>query len=163
MAKKIEKICLLCGRPYSIWCPTCREGINQPGWKMLFHDENCKTIHHVCSMFNAKRMTYEDARITLAECDLSNKDNFNETVKRLLGEIGIEELVSVEESVTECSESSFEVPETVVCGQEVLSVVEEEILPVEPENSSNEEMVVLAEETTPAVTHNYKKRKKKNR
>lgn len=167
MAKKINKTCITCGKSYQIYCVSCREAVNQPGWKTIFHNENCKTIHHVCSMFNAKKMTQEEAKAILASCDLSNKNNFNDTVKRIIDEICVEKLVSVGEPVSEknieSSVESFEAPIGIVCEQEVLSVAEEEILPVESENSSEEESVILSSEPSVLNTGNYRRKKKKNR
>lgn len=87
MAKKIEKTCILCGKKYHIYCPTCREAVNQPVWLNTFHDENCKNIYYVCSNYNAKKIDITKARELLDKCDISNKDNFTSATQKIIEEI----------------------------------------------------------------------------
>ena len=78
--------CYLCGAKYE-YCPTCTQDKMKPTWMAEFHSENCKTIFEICTRFNMKLITKTEAKAALKECDLSNKANFKECVKRDLSVI----------------------------------------------------------------------------
>jgi hypothetical protein len=56
-----------------------------------FHDENCKNIFDICTRFNMKLLTKEEAKAAIEKCDLSNKANFKDYVQRDLAAIFAEE------------------------------------------------------------------------
>ena len=78
-----------------MFCPSCREAVNQPTWLNSFCSENCKNIYNACSSFNMKAYSAKDAKTLLDMCDLSNKENFTAATQRLINEIykavGVEE------------------------------------------------------------------------
>ena len=78
MAKKNRK-CITCGENYS-YCPSCNR--TAPYWMTDFHAENCKNIFQICTEYNVGLKTKEQAREALNACDLSNKENFAECIKR---------------------------------------------------------------------------------
>ena len=78
MAKK-NRECLTCGTKYS-YCPNCNR--KEPSWKTEFHAENCKNIFQICVQYNANLLTKEQAKEALNACDLSNKENFKDCIKR---------------------------------------------------------------------------------
>jgi hypothetical protein len=52
-----------------------------------FHDENCKNIFEICTNYNFKLITKDQAKDALSKCDLSNRSNFSACVKRDLNVI----------------------------------------------------------------------------
>ena len=78
MAKK-NRECLTCGEKYS-YCPNCNR--KEPSWMAEFHTENCKNIFQICTQYNVGLLTKEQAKEALNACDLSNKENFADCIKR---------------------------------------------------------------------------------
>lgn len=82
--------CLLCGVKYE-YCPTCSQDKMKPTWMSEFHDENCKNIFDIATRFNMQLLTKEEAKEAMEKCDLSNKENFKDYLKRDLENIFTEE------------------------------------------------------------------------
>lgn len=89
MGKRTRK-CYLCGEKYS-YCPTCSNDRMKPAWMAEFHSENCKNIFDICTRYNMQLLTKEEAKAAIEKCDLSNKANFKDYVKRDLAAILAEE------------------------------------------------------------------------
>lgn len=87
--------CYLCGETYS-YCPTCFQDRTKPAWMAEFHSENCKDIFDICTRFNMKLFTKEEAKEAIEKCDLSNKLNFRPSVQNTLSN-----LFKVEEALPE--------------------------------------------------------------
>lgn len=87
MARK-NRECLTCGTKYS-YCPSCNR--KEPHWMAEFHDENCKNILQICTQYNIGLLTKEQAKEALNACDLSNKENFNQSIQRDFANIFAEE------------------------------------------------------------------------
>ena len=75
--------CYLCGAGYS-YCPTCSQDRMKPAWMAEFHSENCKDIFDICTRFNMRLVTKEDAQSLMKKCDVSNKENFRKSVQNTL-------------------------------------------------------------------------------
>ena len=159
MAKKIKKTCCVCGKEYEIYCPTCREAINQPSWMNIFHDESCKKVYETSSAYLMGMMDAESAKRIFDKCDLSNKDDFKVKFKNVINEVYeltkvIEEEVVVESEVIEVVEevvtASFALEEDVVDNNDIIELVTQTSEPVIVEE-------VVIEQT------NYKKKKKKKK
>lgn len=86
--------CYLCGVKYE-YCPTCSQDKNKPSWMAEFHSESCKSIFDICTRFNMKLLTKEDAKAALEKCDLSNKESFKDYVQRDLANIFAEDKITV--------------------------------------------------------------------
>jgi hypothetical protein len=56
-----------------------------------FHTENCKNIFQLCTQYNVGLLTKDQAQEALNACDLSNKENFAECIKRDFNNIFAEE------------------------------------------------------------------------
>ena len=82
--------CRLCGTQYK-YCPTCSEDRVKPVWMSDFHNENCKNIFDICTRFNMQLLSKDEAKSELEKCDLTNKENFKDYVKRDLENIFVEE------------------------------------------------------------------------
>lgn len=85
MAKRAKE-CYLCSEHYE-YCSTCFEDRMKPAWMAEFHSENCKNIWDIATRFNMQLLTKEEAMAAMEKCDLSNKDNFKDCVKRDLENI----------------------------------------------------------------------------
>lgn len=92
---KYERSCLCCGSKYS-YCNNCYDFRNYPLWMNSFHDENCKNIFEICTNYNFKLITKDQAKDALSKCDLSNRSNFSACVKRDLNVILTENKSSFE-------------------------------------------------------------------
>lgn len=100
MPRKIEKKCCVCGCTYTIYCPTCREAVNQPTWKNSFCSENCRDVYNVTAGYFGKAYSAQEAKALLDMCDLSDKEHFTQATQRLIDEIYKEDNI-VEEDVKE--------------------------------------------------------------
>lgn len=101
----LNKTCCVCGTKYS-YCPSCGKDQYKPSWMNSFHDENCKKIYEVVAKYNIERANVEEAREILDTCDLSNRECFTDSTKRLIDEIY--ETARVEEVVAEVDLSDNE-------------------------------------------------------
>lgn len=99
---KTNKTCVLCGNKYYYCNSGCKESLNKPSWMGAFCCDNCKMIFDVCSSYNMKKVTVEEARNILDKCDLSEKSHFTPTTQKIINEII--ELTNVVEDVIEIIE-----------------------------------------------------------
>ncbi len=84
--KKNNKTCICCGKVYT-YCNSCPQYYNEPTWKAIFHDANCKDIFMAVSDYLGQEKTKDEARAILDKCDLSGKDHFNQKIKDTIDEI----------------------------------------------------------------------------
>ena len=90
--RKNNKTCILCGKVYT-YCEHCKDFAHLPVWMNIFHEENCKKIFSIATEYNLGNISEDVAKDKLADCDLSNKDNFKQNVKDLIDKL----FVKVEE------------------------------------------------------------------
>ena len=55
------RTCMICGKSYE-FCNNCREYAQEPGWKILYHDEKCKMIGDLWYAYRGKEISKEDVR-----------------------------------------------------------------------------------------------------
>ncbi len=72
--KKGMRKCVVCGQEYE-FCPTCAESADEPTWRLMFHDLNCREIYNISTAYLAKQMTKEEAIEAYKKTDLSIRDN----------------------------------------------------------------------------------------
>lgn len=70
MARK----CILCGSEYS-YCKSCAKDSKKATWHTLYDTENCKNISKALTDYNFKKITKEEAKDMLSQCDLTIKLN----------------------------------------------------------------------------------------
>ena len=70
MARK----CILCGKEYK-YCKSCSKDTKKETWHTLYDTENCKNISKALTDYNFKKITKEEARDILSQCDLTIKLN----------------------------------------------------------------------------------------
>ena len=110
--------CYLCGAKYS-YCPTCTQDKMKPSWMTEFHDANCKEIFNICTRFNMKKMSKEEAKEALGKCDLSNKANFKSFIQKYFYNIFAEE-----PRVKRIRKAEVKMPEIIVTEHEVVTTEE---------------------------------------
>lgn len=86
MIKKNNKACIVCGTRYT-FCLNCAEFDNEPRWRAIYHDDNCKKIDNTISEYLAGNMSAEDAKNELDKCDLSNKESFHKTIRAAIDKL----------------------------------------------------------------------------
>lgn len=82
---KLNRVCKVCGSKYR-YCPSCETDL-RPTWYAMFHDENCKNIFMILTDEFLKKITTLEAKKELKKCDLSNSDNFTESIKKHLDNV----------------------------------------------------------------------------
>ncbi len=101
---KVNKICLCCGKKYS-YCTSCHTPTADTYWKNMWDTENCKKVFMIISDYKANVLTADEAKNKLAECDISDKNSFKDSIVKALKEIGAvsdkKEVTSVEEVAVE--------------------------------------------------------------
>lgn len=70
MASTHKRTCLLCGQTYS-YCHRCNEYKDEPTWKYLYHDENCKEVADIWHAYKGNELTKAQAKAKLKEHDLT--------------------------------------------------------------------------------------------
>lgn len=97
MAKKNNKICIVCGQKYT-FCPTCSDTKDLEMWRNIYCSENCKKLFHAASGYHAKTATIEEVRARFDACDLSYKDKLNENfIEAINAAYGIKKEVELKE------------------------------------------------------------------
>lgn len=99
--KKNNKTCVCCGEVYT-YCNRCKEHANEPAWKAIFHDDNCRKVFRIVSDYLGNAMTKEEAVEGLKTCNLSEK--FKPSIKKVTNELINTTVKPVEEKVVEVTE-----------------------------------------------------------
>ena len=83
---KANRKCYVCDTKYE-YCKSCGRDRTKPEWMAEFHEANCAIIFETCVRFNMELISKEEAKAMLANCDLSNKASFKESIQTTLAEI----------------------------------------------------------------------------
>lgn len=86
MVRRKNKVCVVCGKEYE-YCNRCKADANQPTWKAIYDNENCRKIMNVATEFVAGHIDKDEAKKELDTCDLSGKKNFAPTVAKAVNDI----------------------------------------------------------------------------
>ena len=84
MTKK--RTCCVCKTEYE-YCNTCPQMVSEPSWKQSFCCQSCKDVYEACAGYSVGNITAEESVALLCECDLSNYDNFSDSVKSVIGTV----------------------------------------------------------------------------
>lgn len=71
---RFERKCIVCGK-ISEYCPYCAEYAHLPTWRAIYCSENCKELFDVSSDYLIGKLSDEETRQRIQECDLSYKEN----------------------------------------------------------------------------------------
>lgn len=85
---RTNKKCAVCGIDY-YYCTGCIDsgGVQRPYWMGMFHDENCKRIFEIASLYEDGQVDYVEAKSVLDKCDLDKKDRFHRNIQKDIAEI----------------------------------------------------------------------------
>lgn len=148
MPDKNYRHCCVCGKAYK-YCNSCRGFNPLETWRITFCSENCKEIYNALSAYSDKRMIAQEAFDKLGKLDLSKRDNFGESYKKVIADIT--------SKVRE--ETKVEVPDTI---EEAVPVTEDTVESTEEiikEQATETAEPVEEVELTPKK--NYRKSKKR--
>ena len=146
---KLNKTCCVCGNKYS-YCPSCGNNASKPSWMASFCSEDCKKVYEAAAAFNMNKMSAEEARCILDTCDLSNKEHFTPSTKKIIGEIY---------GVAKIEVDNFSVMESSVVDDADVVVSNADAVVI---NSYNSNFSTTSVEKS-AKQMNYKKKKKKRK
>lgn len=76
-----NRTCLVCKLAYQ-YCGSCPEYSHLEPWHAMFHDDNCRSIFYVAFDYDNNKITQKEAQEKFNKCDLSNKDNFSDVIKK---------------------------------------------------------------------------------
>ena len=114
MARK----CIVCGKEYS-YCRSCSKDAKKETWYALYDNENCKNISQALTDYNFNRITKEEAKELLSNCDLSitPREYYRNTLEVVMAKpkrtpkvkaVIIEESIVEEEPIEEIKEEAKE-------------------------------------------------------
>lgn len=86
MARKNNRKCICCGKEYFYCSGSCQDNTRKESWYAIFHDQNCHDIYDAVANI-LPTQGKDAAKEALDKCDLSNKENFNHNIKRLINEV----------------------------------------------------------------------------
>lgn len=86
MSKEINHWCVICGRGYHA-CDSCNEIKSFTPWRSLTDSMEHFKIFTVLKDYNNKRISRSEAKRLLANVDLSGKDTFKDSARKVLDEI----------------------------------------------------------------------------
>lgn len=87
MSKELNGTCVICGNKYHI-CKICDERKDSwESWKLLTDTSEHYQIFVILRDYDSKRITAEQARELLSSYDLSQKETWNLSIKKILNKI----------------------------------------------------------------------------
>ena len=93
MAQKINHWCVLCGKGYHA-CDSCNEIKSLAPWRVFTDTIEHYKIFSVLKDFNNHVISKDEARELLSNLDLSGKDSYKGSAKKVLNEIYKEDSVA---------------------------------------------------------------------
>ena len=93
MSKEINHWCVVCGKGYHA-CDSCNEIKSFTPWRSLTDSIEHFKIFTVLKDYNNKLIDKNEAREMLSNVNLSDKDSFKESSKKLIDEIFKEDAVT---------------------------------------------------------------------
>lgn len=106
---KYERECITCKTHYE-YCTRCSEFDHLPKWMWMYCSDNCRTIFNVATDYHAGDMNKEEAMEKLSNCDLSKREQFNDSVARVLDKLFEQESSDAKVEKVVANEISEELP-----------------------------------------------------
>ena len=151
---KLNRTCMVCKMQY-YHCYSCPSDLQNPSWKSIFDNENCKDIFNILSRHGQGKITDEEAKELLSKCDLTKKDTFAENIKNHINQIfGVEIVNEIKEEKIEKEVVEPVVKEVAVVNETVLEEVEK------VSETNSEETTENTTTTLPKFKKSSKKYKK---
>ena len=98
MSKNNNVKCIICGKGYHL-CRSCKDKLAVAPYKLLTDTSEHYKVYQVVNAYRGKIYTKEEAREVLKNVDISDKDTYLDSVKKLLDEILEVEKVEVENKI----------------------------------------------------------------
>lgn len=111
--------CIVCGKEYH-YCPSC-SSINDPSWKSLYHDANCKDIFHIVSWYLSGDIKKEKALKDLEKCDLSKKYMFKNDIRAAIDEIFASKAIAQKNDEIKVSNKNMKIKKELLQNEKVQS------------------------------------------
>lgn len=81
-----ERTCIVDNTKYE-YCSNCNRFNSLETWRYIFCCENCRNIWKITEKYIGKKITAQEAKKLLKECDLASIDNSTGNIKSVLSEI----------------------------------------------------------------------------
>lgn len=78
-----KRTCFVCGKNYE-YCPNCIGFLGLPAWMNMYHSIDCKKLFEICTQFNMKLISQEEAQKLLAEYKIPEMDKLKIDVQATL-------------------------------------------------------------------------------
>lgn len=85
--EKDKRICSVCRTSYN-FCPRCNE--DKPMWMFTWCSDNCRNIYRTLDAYDSGDMAAIDAKKLIDTYDLSRREYFGESYKRILEQLDSE-------------------------------------------------------------------------
>lgn len=131
MKKNNNVKCVVCGKGYHL-CMSCKDKIAMKPWKVLTDTSEHYKVHQVISGYRGGIYTKDEARVALENIDISDKNTYLDSVKKVLDEI-----LKVEKPVMVKTEKK--VVKTVM-PKKIQSKVEKKVEETDNDDKENEEV-----------------------
>lgn len=86
MNKNNNVKCIICGKGYHL-CRSCKDKLAVAPYKLLTDTSEHYKVYQVVNAYRGKVYTKEEAREVLKNIDISDKDTYLDSVKKILDEI----------------------------------------------------------------------------
>ena len=86
MNKNNNVKCIICGKGYHV-CRSCKDKLAVAPYKLLTDTSEHYKVYQVVNAYRGKVYTKEEAREVLKNIDISDKDTYLDSVKKILDEI----------------------------------------------------------------------------
>lgn len=97
-----NRVCKTCGKKY-FYCSNCDKSINDPQWKLMWHDENCKNIFEIVSAYVQRQISKDVAKKKLERCYLKELYSFKDNIR-----IIVEEIIAEDKKVNQLEKKDVE-------------------------------------------------------
>ena len=80
---RFEKKCIVCGK-ISEYCPHCAEYSHLPTWRAIYCGENCKKLFEISSDYWTGKISDEELKKIMGNCDLSYKEKVHHKIAEVI-------------------------------------------------------------------------------
>lgn len=97
MGKNDNVKCVVCGRGYHL-CMSCKDKLSMKPWKVLTDTAEHYKVHQIVNGYRGGIYTKDEARVALANVDISDKHTYLYSVRKILNEI-LKQDIKVEKKI----------------------------------------------------------------
>lgn len=136
-----ERICIVSPKHHYEYCAHCNGFQKTETWRYLFCGENCRGIFNTINEYLTKKYDIVEARRRLKTYDLTDKEFYADSTKRVINEILADEIENNEESSVEVlvQESLVEITELEIPAMDSV----EEVVEIKPKRAKKKNIEVI--------------------